>query len=135
MPVARWSVPVRVGWAAVVLAALYLMGDGLGRSFYIEPTDEALASARVGVAFVYAASGVLVVAATGAVRLGAPRWVGAAVAVPALLCGGFTVVAPESLLPLLSAALACPVAVGGVLVGLFLRSPRHEPLRSGIVGG
>lgn len=135
MPVVRWSVPVRLVWAAVVLAALYLMGDGLGRSFYIEPTEEALASARVGVAFVFSASVVLVAAAAGALRLGAPRWVGVAVAVPALLCGGLTVVAPETLLPLLSAALAYPVAVGGVLVGLFLRSPRHGPRRSGIVAG
>jgi hypothetical protein len=75
----------------------------------------------VGVALVYVASLVLAAAAYGAVRLGAPRWIGVAVAVPALVCGGLTVLAPESLLPLLSAALAYPVAVGGLLVGLFWR--------------
>jgi hypothetical protein len=115
------SVPVRVLWALIALAGLYVLGAGLGRSFYIEPTQEALASARVGVGMVYAASLVLVGAAAVAVRLGGPRWVGVAVALPALLCGGLTVVAGETLLPLLSAALAYPVAVGGVVVGLFRR--------------
>lgn len=106
-------------WAALVVLGLALLAIGLGRTAYFEPTDEALQRARSGTSLILAGSLLLMAAAAWSHVLRIPGWVAVASASPAVLCGGFTLLAGESLFPQLSALLAYPLALAALVTGLL----------------
>ncbi len=122
----------RVLWALLVLGSLYLLGVGLGHTFYIENTEAALTEARSGTSQIYLASSLLVVAGVGSRGLFLSRWVAYAVILPAVVCGGLTFVAPETLFPHLAFLVVCPVGIGGAVGGLL--PGRRKRRRSGSGG-
>lgn len=107
-----------LGWAALVATALVILGKGLGSGFYIENTDTALAEARHGARLVALACLLLVGAAVLAAALSWTWAIPVGLLVPVVLCGGFTLLAPETLVPLMSVVVAYPVAVGAGLAGM-----------------
>ena len=112
----RSSRLVRVAWFLVVLAALALMARGLWDGVYLEPTSEAVTRARTGHVWVLLAAGGLTLAAAWAVfGFGASNWAAAGVMAPVVVCAGLSVVAPESLLPVLSVLVAFPLALAGAV--------------------
>ena len=106
--------------AACGLAALTCMAVGLLKLVYFEPTATALRSARTGGLLIALAGAVLLGVALAARSSGAPRWVGLALALPAVLCGGLALLADGTLLPQLVALPAIALGLAG-LVGLVLR--------------
>jgi hypothetical protein len=113
----------RALWAVVVVGSLGLLLRGLAAGVYIEPTGEALASARSGRVLVAVACCLLAGAALYAVGVaGRPGWVAAGLLAPVVLCGGLTLLAAETLFPQLAVLVAYPAALAGLLGGLLLRS-------------
>jgi hypothetical protein len=110
-------------WLAVVLGALWVMGQGLLLGFQIEPTQEALTEMARGTRLVTLASLVLGGAAGFAAYDGCARWVTAGLLVPVVLCGGPTWLAPETLFSLMAAVVAYPIALAAAVGGL--RRRRH----------
>ncbi len=108
-----------LAWGAAVATALTLLAQGLGAGIYLENTDTALARAREGERLVLLACAVLVSLIGWSLSRGWPRWVAVGLALPVVLCGGFTLVAPESLLPQLSVVLAYPAAIAAGIAGLL----------------
>ena len=113
-------------WGAVVLGALALMLRGLWAGLYLEPTGEAVATARSGQVMVLAACGLLVLAALYAGQRAAawPLWVGAGLFSPIVVCGGLTWFASETLLPQMAVLVAYPPALASAVGGLLARSGR-----------
>ena len=112
-----------------VLAGLYVVGSGLGHTFQIELTDEAVREQERGFRMIRLGSlGLLVVAGYGVVRGARTLTVTVVAAVP-VLCGGLSEAAPESLFPHLVFLVAAPLAGLAALIGVFLpwRSHRREP--------
>lgn len=110
--------------AVPVLGGLVLIGAGLARTLYFEPTGDALQEARAGQRLLLLGCLLLLAATALALRSG-PRWAAAAIAVPVLLCGGLSAVAGDTLLPHLAALPAFVVAALG-LVGVLVHRPGHE---------
>jgi hypothetical protein len=108
-------------WSSVVAAAAVVMGAGLSRTLYFEPTSEALEAARTGTRMVVAASVALMLTALVGWRRGAPRGAMATVVMLPALPGGLTVLWGESLFPHLAYLAAAPCAGAGVLAALVLR--------------
>ena len=79
-----------VAWSALILVGLVLLGTGLDRTFFFEPTGEALERDRAGKILILAGSVALVGAAVWARLMHAPIWSCALVAAPAVLVGGLT---------------------------------------------
>ncbi len=116
----------RLPWAAVVLAALALLGDGLWATLYVEPAGEALEQARTGrLMLVLACVLLLVAVATARTLLQAPTWAWVALLVPVVLTGGLALVAGESLFPQLSLVVSGPAALTGLVGGVV--APRRAP--------
>lgn len=111
----------RVVWALLAGGAIWLLGDGMVKSFYIEGTEVALAEARVGVRQIYLGSVALVLAAAYGWRRGAPVWALALMLVVPVPSAGLTLVAGETLFPHLAFVCTAPFAVAGVLAALALR--------------
>ncbi len=106
-------------WVVAVLGAMSLLLRGLWAGVYFEPTGEAIAEARAGKVLVAAACCLLLLAALYAVRVaGWSPWVGAGLLVPVVLCGGLTLLAPETLFPQLALLAACPAALASAAGGL-----------------
>lgn len=112
-----------VAWFALVVVGLALLGIGLDKTFWFEPTGEALAGDRVGNLLILAGSVAVFAAAAWARWLHTPTWVCVLVATPAVLIGGLTVLSGNSLLPHLSALVGLPVGLAGLISGLMLARP------------
>ena len=112
------TLAARLLLAVVGLAALVVLGAGLLRTVSFARTAAAVDEARAGTLLVLVGYAALLAVAL-AVRRTAPAWVGIAVALPAVLCGGLTLLADETLLPQLVALPAMGVALAG-LVGLLV---------------
>jgi hypothetical protein len=114
------AIVMKVLWVATVLAALMLLARGLFAGVYFERTEEAVAEAHRGAVLVGVACSLLLLAAAYAVVMaGWPVWVGGALLAPVLLCGGLTLFAPETLLPMVAVLVAFPVALTGAVGGLL----------------
>jgi hypothetical protein len=112
-----------VAWLTLVVAGLALLGIGLDKTFYLEPTGEALAGDRVGNLIIMAGSVATFAAAALARWMHTPTWVCILVATPAVLIGGLTVLAGDTSLPHLSALVGFPVGLAGLISGLMLARP------------
>jgi len=112
-----------IAWFAVVVVGLALLGIGLDKTFWFEPTSEALAGDRVGNLLIMAGSVAIFAAAAWARWLHTPTWACVLVATPAVLIGGLTFFLGDSLLPHLSALVGLPVGVAGLICGLMLARP------------
>ncbi len=110
--------------AVPVLGGLVLIGAGLRKTFYFEPTGEALQRARTGQLLLLLGCILLLAAAALALRTG-PRWAAAAIAVPVLCCGGLSALAGDTLLPHLAALPAFAVAALG-MIGVLVQRPYRE---------
>lgn len=109
------------------LAALACLTVGLSRTVYFERTATAVSSARSGGLLIAVGCAVLLGIALAARRTAAPRWVSVALALPAVLSGGLTLLAGETLLPQLVGLPAIALGLVG-LVGLVL-GPRGRRSR------
>ena len=112
-----------ITWFALVVVGLALLGIGPDKTFWFEPTSEALAGDRVGNLLILAGSVAILAAAAWARWLHTPTWVCVLVATPAVLIGGLTVLSGNSLLPHLSALVGLPVGLAGLISGLMLARP------------
>ena len=110
----------RAVWALLAGAAIWLVGSGMVKRFYIEGTEEALAEARVGLRQIYLGSLGLVLAAAYAGLRGAPVWTLALMLVVPVPSAGLTLVARETLFPQLAFLCTAPFAVAGVLAAVAL---------------
>ena len=115
------SVTARLLLAAGGLAALACLGVGLTKTVYFERTATAISDARTGGLLILVGCTVLLAVAL-VTRSTAPTWVSVTVALPAVLCGGLTLLAGGSLLPQLVALPAMALA----LVGLAGMVTGHE---------
>ncbi|WP_186815680.1 hypothetical protein, partial [Kocuria turfanensis] len=106
-------------WTALVIAALTLITLGLERTLLWVSTPQLRQEARLGHLFIGIGSVLFVAAAIWSHRLRMPWWVSAVVAAPAVLVGGSSWAAPDSLFPHLAALLALPVAVVGLIAGMM----------------
>ena len=120
-----------VAWSALILVGPVLLGAGLDKTFFFEPTGEALERDRVGNVFILVGSVALAAAAGWARLMHAPIWTCSLIATPAVLVGGLTWFFGGSLLPYLSALAAFPIALAGLVCGLVLSRPL---LRAGSAG-
>ena len=111
------SLAARLLLAAGGLIALGCLALGLLRTVHLERTATAVADERAGQLLVLAGCAALLAVALLA-RSTAPTWVSVTVALPAVLCGGLTVLAGGTLLPQLVALPALGLALAG-LVGLI----------------
>ena len=111
----------RVVWALLAGAAIWLVGAGMVKNFYIEGTEDALAEARVGVRQIHLGSVGLVLAAAYGWWRGAPLWALALMLIVPVPSAGLTLVAGETLFPQLAFVCTAPFAVAGVLAALVLR--------------
>lgn len=112
------TLTARLLLAAIGLAALGCLGVGLTKTVYFARTATALSNARTGGLLILVGCTVLLAVAL-VVRGSAPTWVSVTVALPAVLCGGLTLLAGGTLLPQLVALPAMALALAG-LVGLVL---------------
>ena len=116
-------VAVLVSWSALIGVGLALIGIGLNQTWYFEPTGEALEDARVGRLLILSGSVALIAAAGWARWMHTPIWACSLVAAPAVLAGGLSLLFENSLFPQLSALVAFPVALAGVIGGIVLARP------------
>ena len=122
-------IALKLLWVVAVPAALVLLAHGLLAEVYFEPTGEAIAEAHRGQAEVGGACLLLVLAAGYAVLVARwPAWVGVAVAFPAVVSGGLSLLVPDSWFPLLSLPLVFPSALVGAIGGLLARRRAREPV-------
>jgi hypothetical protein len=121
---------LKILWAAVAVLGLWFILQGLMANVYFEPTGDAIAEARHGQRVVLLGSVVLSLAALASFKLlGHPTAVGFALLAPVVICGGLLLTVPETLFPQIAIAVAYPIALGGLLVGLV--SARRRA-RSGV---
>ena len=114
---------ILVVWAALIVAGLILLVMGLSQAGYFEPTGEALARDRAGRNLIFLGS-ITILAAAGAARwMHTPVWACILVATPPILIGGLTLAFYNSYLPHLSALVAFPIGVAGLISGLILARP------------
>lgn len=116
-------VAVLVSWSALIGVGLALIGIGLNQTWYFEPTGEALEDARVGRLLILSGSVALIAAAGWARWMHTPIWACILVAAPAILAGGLSLLFENSLFPQLSALVAFPVALAGLIGGIVLARP------------
>jgi hypothetical protein len=115
------AMAMTAAWAAVVIGALVVLGRGLLAGVYFEPTGEAIAEAHRGRVLVATGCCLLLLAAAHALLVAHwPDWVGVAVLTPAIVCGGLTLFAPQTLFPFLTAYIAYPTALVGVMGGVLV---------------
>ena len=99
-------------------------------TFYFEPTGEALAEARTGNLLILGGALGLFVGAVWARLMRVPLWACILVAIPAVLVGGLTLFAGNTLFPQLSYFLAILVAAAAFISVLILARPVHRSPRS-----
>jgi hypothetical protein len=121
----------RLGWFLALLVALYFLGAGLGHTFQIEPTTEALQEEALGFRMIRLCSIGLCCLAAYAWWRGAPVWVWLAVLVAPLICGGLSEAQPDTLLPHLCYLVAAPLAGLAGLVAVFLPWRPRSALSAG----
>jgi hypothetical protein len=122
---------LKILWAAVALLAMWFILDGLLANVYFENTGEAIAEAHRGQRVVLLGSVALSLVALASFRLlRQPKAVGLALLAPVVICGGLLLIAPETLFPQIAVAVAFPIALGGLLVGLVWAKPRDEQRRT-----
>ncbi|MBG6212682.1 MAG: hypothetical protein LH475_00640 [Cryobacterium sp.] len=114
---------ILVVWAALIALALAVLGAGLDKTFLFEPTGEARERDRVGKLLILAGSAALFAAAVWARRMDTPIWACILVLSPVVFVGGLTLLFGNSLRPHLSALVAFPVALAGLISGLILARP------------
>jgi hypothetical protein len=119
---ALWRLP----WLALIIASLVAIARGLDRTFYFEPTGEALARARTGTTMIIVGSLALLAAAAWGTFHALPRWIVIFVSLPAFLCGAESLVWDGTLLPHLSAFVALPLALTGAVAGVVAPSARRR---------
>ena len=112
-------------WATVVVLALWFILQGLVANIYFEPTGDAIAEARRGQRLVLVASVALLLAASASFTvLRHPRAVGFALLAPVAVCGGLLLTMPQTLFPKIAVAVAYPLALAGLCVGLVSSGQR-----------
>jgi hypothetical protein len=106
------TVVAQLGWAITVTVGLVLLGTGLWRTVYFEPTAAELARARTGRDLALAACTLLALAAIAAIPLlghrTGPVIAAATVGLTALVCATLAMTTPNTVLPLLGALLLIP---------------------------
>ena len=112
---------VRLLVCGAVLVGLSLSGNGLSKTVYFERTPDAVAEARVGNLILALGCALLILCAVVVLSTG-PRWPAAAIAAPAVICGGLALVAAETLSPQIAALPTFAVAVAGAAEFAFVRS-------------
>jgi len=110
---------LKILWAGLAVLGLWLVFQGLWANVYFEPTNDAIAEARRGQLVVLLGSAALSLAAVASFKLlGHPNGVGLALLTPVVICGGLLLTVPQTLFPQIAIAVAYPIALGGMLVGL-----------------
>ena len=114
---ATWAsrLPTRLAWAGAVAALIVAQIVGVGMTFHIENTAEAVAEAQDGLAIVVAASLGLLCCLGAARAFGWRRWIWLSLLVPVLTVGGATVALPETAFNLLAVPVAVLAAGAGAL--------------------
>ncbi len=104
------------------LAGLVVLGAGLIRTVSFERTPAGVSNERIGQLLILGGCAVLLLVAAGVSRSG-PGWAVLAVAAPAVLCGGLTVLAGGTLLPQIVALPAFGAALAGIVASVVQRAP------------
>jgi hypothetical protein len=110
---------VRLFLSGAVLVGLALSGNGLSKTVYFERTPDAVSGAREGNLLLAVGCAVLIMCAAFVFSTG-PRWAAAAIAAPAVICGGLALAANETFLPQIAALPTFAFAVAGA-VGVVLK--------------
>jgi len=116
----------RLPWLALIIASLVAIALGLDRTFYLEPTGEALARAGTGATMIMVGSLALLAAAAWGIFQALPWWIAVFVSLPAFLCGAESLIWDGTLFPHLSAFLALPLAMTGAVAGVVVPSARRR---------
>lgn len=119
-----------IAWSALVLGGLVLLGRGVQRTGYFEPTAEALERARGGDLLIFAGLVTTFAAAGWARWMHTPIWACVLLATPAVLIGGVTLLYGGSVFLELSLLVLFPVGLGGLISGLILARPLCRPSAS-----
>lgn len=120
--------PARLAWAAAVAALMVLQIVGVGMTFYIEGTTEAVAEAEDGLVIVVAACLGLLGCLAAARAFGWRPWIWLSLLVPVLAVGGATVALPETVFNLLAVPVAV-LAVGAGALGAVLSPVARDEQR------
>ena len=96
------------------LGGLFLIGNGLSKTVYFERTPNAVSGAREGNLLLAGGCAVLIMCAAVVISTG-PRWAAAAMAVPAVLCGGVAMTASGAFLPQIAALPTIALAIAGAV--------------------
>ena len=122
----RWT--WTIGWVLLVVASMLLIGIGLARTLFFiwAPEPPMLEAARAGSSYIFAGSGLCIVAGVWSHYRGNPAWVSICVALPGVLVGLSTLLEPYSLLLHLSAVVAFPLAVFVVADVIWARGRRQR---------
>jgi len=105
---------VRLFLSGAVLVGLFLIGNGLSKTVYFERTPNAVSGAREGNLLLAGGCAVLIMCAAVVISTG-PRWAAAAMAVPAVLCGGVAMTASGTFLPQIAALPTIALAIAGAV--------------------
>jgi len=124
----------RLGWLLAVLAATAVLGLGLSKNVYFEPTGEALREAEDGLWLARAGCTALVGLVLLASWRGAPAWAWAPVLSAPVVSGGLLETWPGSLFPQLTFLVVGPLTALAGLAGAVVpwRPRRRHP--TGAVG-
>lgn len=109
-------------------ASMIMIGVGLARTLFFvwAPEPPLVEAARIGGLFIDAGCGLSMAAAVWSHVRGNPLWVTVCVALPGILVGWVAWVEPNSLLRQLAAAVAFPLALGGVAEVIWARGYRQR---------
>ncbi|MCX6498585.1 MAG: hypothetical protein NTU93_07250 [Arthrobacter sp.] len=112
------TVRARTAWSGVAAASLILLCLGLSQTLYLGEVGNAYERDRTGNALILAGAALGLAAAGWSHYRGAPRWVSTLVAAPAVAVAGLNLVVGDSLLPHVSALVAVPLGLAGIIGGI-----------------
>ena len=117
-----------IAWVLLVVVSMLLIGTGLARTLFFiwAPEPPMLEAVRAGSSYIFAGSGLCIVAGVWSHYRGNPVWVSICVALPGILVGWSTLMQPYSLLRHLAAVVAFPLAVCGVAEVIWARGRRQR---------
>ncbi|MET3809205.1 hypothetical protein [Arthrobacter sp. UYEF3] len=115
------AVAARAVWSAVAGASLILLCLGLGQKLYVGSVPDAFTRDQAGNTLILAGAAAGFAAAGWSRYRGDRVWMTSLVAVPAVVIGGLNLVAGYSLLPHLSALVAVPLGLAGIIGGMTAR--------------
>lgn len=122
----RWT--GTVAWVMLVLASMIIVSHGIIRAQWHlgVPHPAAQEETWIGSGWIFAGSGLSVVAAVWSHLRGNPVWVTVCVALPGVLVGWAAMMQPYSLMRHLAAAVAFPLALGALAEVVWARGYRQR---------